>query len=260
MGDRRTICFQILEICLTVVALFVFIGVILPSIAIAFVPVQLYRWTLILYVKLFRKDFVRIMSGKNPVLAIDDIHGRPLCTIVGYGAFEGAKAEHMIQIASNCVEEYDPATNQPLHPETHQYYEEWMGYMWWKWEKNWQLDEHIIIWEDGRNPDKPVEEKDFMDIIAILEAKPFPKGKSPWEVVIVENVKLNNVKNPETNKCAIIYRVFIRSSKLHILKFYEFIPKKCFLLFVVSSWISRWSHSSCTLYEVCHERKLRYDS
>lgn len=208
MGEeKRNICFQILEILLIIIGFFVFVGIILPSVAVAFVPVQLLRWTLIIYVKLFRKDIVKIMSGKNPVLAIDDVNGRPLNTIVGYGAFEGAKEEHMVKVTSNCVEEVDPVTKQLLHPETHQYYEEWMGFLWWKWEKDWKLENHIIIWEDGQDPEKPVLEKDFMKIIAILEAKPFGKGMSPWEVVIVKNVKLDNVKNPEKSKMVIIFRV-----------------------------------------------------
>lgn len=207
MGETRPSVFiQCLEILLTIVAFFLFVGIMLPGIALALIPIQLYRWTLIAYVKLFRRDIVRIMTGKNPVLAIDDVTGRPLNTIVGYGAFEGASVEHMVKITSNCVEECHPVTKQLLHPETHQYYEEWMGYLWWKWEKDWSLDKHVLVWGHGQNTDDPVMECDFMKIIAILEAKPFPPGQSPWQVVIVKNVLLKNVKNPEIPKIAIIYR------------------------------------------------------
>jgi len=206
MSEKTSIAFQILEGILSALSLFLFIGIIFPAILLALIPVQLYRWSLMLYVKMFKKDIVRIMKGKNPVLAIDDIHTRPLCTIVGYGAFEGANAEHMIQIARNCVDDTNPVTGELLHPETHQYYEEWMGYMWWKWEKNFKTENHVIIWEDGREATKPVLEKDFMKIIAILEAKPFTKGTSPWEAIIINNVLLKNVKNPEIPKVAIIFR------------------------------------------------------
>lgn len=206
MEEKPGLAFRILEGLLAAITLMVFLGVILPIIGLIFIPLHLHRWILMLYVKLFRKDFVRIMTGKNPVLAIDDVNSRPLCTIVGYGAFDGANVEHMVQVTSQCVNACDD-TKQLLHPETHQYYEEWMGYMWWKWEKDWKLENHISVWDEGKNTDSPVLEKDFMNIIAILEAKSFPKGTSPWEVVLVKNVLLQNVRNSDVPKMAIIFRV-----------------------------------------------------
>jgi len=52
-----------------------------------------------LYVKAFKREFVSIMKGRSPVLAVDDIYGHPLNTIVGMGAFDNASAEDCKQVS-----------------------------------------------------------------------------------------------------------------------------------------------------------------
>lgn len=79
----KKVCITCVEIFLSVISFVFFIAVLLPGVALIFIPAYIWRLALIAYVKLCRPDFVKIMGGKSPVLAIDDVHGRPLCTIVG---------------------------------------------------------------------------------------------------------------------------------------------------------------------------------
>jgi len=198
-------CGFILELILSLVSLVLFVLVLLPAVSVVFVPVYIFRLLLIGYVKVFRKDFVKIMDGNNPVLAIDDIHGRPLCTIVGMGAFDTSDVESCKEFAKNSVYAVDPKTHKLFHPESQQYYEEWNGFMWWKWEPDFNVSDHISIWEDSKT--KVINEDEMIKIVGILEAMPFPKHKSPWEVVLIGNVMLQGVQNPDKPKTIVMFRV-----------------------------------------------------
>jgi hypothetical protein len=201
------VCTAVLELFLSFVSLIIFILVLLPGVAVIFLPVWILRVILIGYVKVFRKDFVKIMGGNNPVLAIDDINGRPLNTIVGMGAFDTSDVVSCKEFAKNSVYATDPKTRKLLHPESQQYYEEWCGFMWWKWESKFDIAEHISIWEESETKDKLLSEDDLISIVGILEAAPFPKMKSPWEVVLIGNVMLKGVQNPENPKTIVMFRV-----------------------------------------------------
>lgn len=145
-------------------------------------------------------------AGKNPVLAMDDIHGRPLSTIVGMGVFDG---ECNVNVARdyvvNVVNARDPKTNQLLHPELRHYYTEWLGFFWWRPEKNFKMDDHITIWNNG-NLDV-LTENVFIKIVADLECRPFPEEKSPWDVLLIPNCLFKNVQNPERPKFVLVFRI-----------------------------------------------------
>jgi len=163
-----------------------------------------WRCILIVYVKLFRKNYARIMGGKNPVVAIDKMYTRPLCTIVGMGAFDGKlDFETSVTFVENVIEAKDCRTGELLYPEAHQYYEEWNGFIWWKWVKDFTVSNHVTLW--NQNEDE-VSDEEFIQIIGQLEAKPFARKMSPWEVVVVRNLRLERVTDENHLKTAVIFR------------------------------------------------------
>lgn len=204
--SSRQLCSLIIGIVLSAVSLVFFLCVLFPGVLLIFIPLSLWRFLLVGYVKLFRPDIVKIMGGKSPILASDNLHVRPLCTIVGFGAFDGCSVEQCKVFAKNSVYASDPTTGKIHHPEARMYYEEWMGYMWWKQEENFDLSEHIVVWEESEN--KVLSEDDLINIVEILEEKPFARGKSPWECILIGNVKLNGVMNPDIPKTIVMFRVY----------------------------------------------------
>jgi hypothetical protein len=195
----------VLEAVLSLISLLIFLTTILPVFSILFCTVYLWRCSLIGYVRIFRKNYARIMGGKNPVLAIDNIHTRPLNTIVGMGAFDGRlDLESASTFVQNIMDARESRGGKLLYPEMHQYYEEWNGFIWWKWVKDFSIHKHVTLWVPKR--DDEVSEADLIQIIGLLEARPFRKKASPWEVVIVRNLRLNGVADEGSLKTAVVFR------------------------------------------------------
>ena len=206
MGKRiNKFLISVLEVVLSIVSLLLFVTILLPLFLVLFVVCFVWRYILIVYVKLFRKSYAHIMGGKNPVLAIDTIHTRPLCTIVGMGAFDGKlDFERSLTFVQNIVSARDSKTGELLYPELQQYYEDWNGFIWWKWVKEFSINNHVTLWVPPREGE--VSEEDFIQILGILEAKPFQKKTSPWEAVIVRNLRLRRVADENDTKTAIVFR------------------------------------------------------
>jgi len=211
MGAARRFGSASLQVLLSFASLVFFISLILPVFVLFFLVFYLWRLLLMAYVH-FSGDYIRIMDGKNPVLAIDDLHGKPLCTIVGMGAFDGRlDFPSASAYVSNIVNAKAP-TGILLNPEFQQFYEEWLGFIWWKWEVDFRLTDHVKLWDSSELTNGIAEEKDVMKIIHLLEGLPFQKGKSPWEVIILRNVNLGGVTDEKNPKTAIIFRYFLTSN------------------------------------------------
>lgn len=196
-----------LRLFLSILSLIFFLLLILPIFLVLFLLCYAWRLLLIRCIGFVSpRRFVRIMDGKNPVMAIDDLYSKPLSTIVGMGAFDGdLNFERASSFVSNVVNAKD-ASGKLVNPEFHQYYEEWGGFMWWKEEINFCLNEHLKLWDTSQFTNGVAEEKDVIKIIGHLERIPFPKEKSPWEVIVLPNVNLRRVQDEDKNKTLLIFR------------------------------------------------------
>jgi len=79
-----------------------------------------------------------------------------------------------------------------------------MGYMWWRWEEDFDINDHFTVWNTG---DEEVSEEEFIKIVGILESSSYCRGKSPWEAIIVRNVRMRNVREEHKLKTNLVFRV-----------------------------------------------------
>lgn len=73
------------------------------------------------------------------------------------------------------------------------YFESWMGFTFWKWEKDFSLENHIRMFDpsdiDPNNNSDTVTEEQLMTCMGSLATRPFPQGISPWEVLVIRKYK-----------------------------------------------------------------------
>ena len=65
------------------------------------------------------------------------------------------------------------------------YYDYWCGFPFWKEEENFSLESHIRVWEETGETETT--EEDFVAKMGPLTTRPFAKGMSPWEMLIIPN-------------------------------------------------------------------------
>ncbi|CAG7730607.1 unnamed protein product [Allacma fusca] len=85
------------------------------------------------------------------------------------------------------------------YPELCQYWTNYLGYFFWKTEKNFSLQSHVRMY-DYRNPQslERVNEKELKGLIADVLSQPWKDGCSPWEILMLPNYFDSVIDRPQT--------------------------------------------------------------
>ncbi|CAL8125044.1 unnamed protein product [Orchesella dallaii] len=165
------------------------------SLVFFFLPFYIFRTILSFLVKWWDPQVSRVLTGLSASLLRDfESHQvKPLSTIVVClkGRGELTFPEFREQFNKQIILRRDPLNKQALQfPELQQYYKNCMGYMFLKWDQNFNIADHIHLYENGKN--NVIRRDEIMKIWQELMVKPFQKNKSPWEAILLQNAELDD--------------------------------------------------------------------
>lgn len=198
---KRTIRLNLYSIFFT----FVFIVVFILSLT-TFIPVYLFRYLVTIARKICRPDLGKLVATRSAVIAgTDNPSNDPNWVLCVWLVLDGKLDFEQFRrnFYRNII--LKRTSSDQLHsPEYQQYFTNWLGFTFWKWEDKFDVKDHMryLFPEDI---DKTVTEEELRQIIKRLSWESFAPKKSPWEFLYVPNYKENGSSSPE--KSVIIFRV-----------------------------------------------------
>lgn len=175
------------------------IAVILPVILTLFLPVYVIRYFVSVMKRIFRKDLGNLVNARSAVFAVDDLWHKPRATLVVYSVLNGHLSLEKFQTTfRKRILEANGGSAKP-YPELEQFPSSWMGFLFWKSEKKFSLNEHIKEY-NGPVKFKQLNEEVGLEIGEELVKRPFLHGKSPWEMYLLPNYEIQGDPSPHIPK------------------------------------------------------------
>lgn len=171
---------------------------IVPVFAVFMFPVYIYRGLVIILQKIFHPEWVCIMNSRDALVGLDDTTKRCDCMIVASVVFRGVPDMQRIRehFEKNVMQVKNAKGGNEYEKLTH-YYENWMGFPFWKQEKEFKLEEHLRLFDYKVNTTTAIDrngkeaeyvtEEDLLRCCGEIEKLPFAKGQSPWEILVLPN-------------------------------------------------------------------------
>jgi hypothetical protein len=189
-----------------------------PLILFFFVPCFLYRKIVSYLAILLKPRLGKLLCARSALAAIDELDTSPKCTLLGVAVVEGdIDVDSLQKDVLRRVVNAKNSKGEFMYPEFQQYFSRWGGFLFWKWEKDFKIEDHVSVHEISET--QKMSEMDVINIRIQLIAKPYKKGISPWEFVVVRNYHPvnplmidydNNRKNdddPKSPKSVLIMRI-----------------------------------------------------
>lgn len=179
-------CFLIKELIVWVLAYLFIIYVFLFT-----TPFVFYRKFISYIAKYYDKDITTIVTGLSAVFHrdFDCFHEKPLHTIVACLRIKKTGDPLTLANAQQAflekVIQKKGGNGKLVYPELQQHYTRWMGYSFLKWDRKFDICNHVTVYQEDN--EMVVNRKVLMEIWQELMVKPFHKEKSPWEAILLEN-------------------------------------------------------------------------
>lgn len=188
---------KLVRLIFVLIALALYCAVV-PLFAAFMIPLYIYRGLIIVLQKVFHPDWACIMSSRDAIVGLDDTTKSCHCMIVASICFRGVPdMEKIHKHFQKNVMEAKNSQGKDWYKKLTYYYENWMGFPFWKKETNFKLENHLRIFDYNVNYKKIadrngkveeyVEEDDLMRCFGEIETLPFAKGRSPWEIMVLKN-------------------------------------------------------------------------
>lgn len=185
-------------------------GLILVPLFIAFViavqvPILFYRLILVkLIAPLFHPRIgkaVTVGGQFHAVEFLEDKIGKPAkYAIILNSVLSGSvSAEEMRQLLQERWIQSTKPDGTPKYPEFQQYLERWMGFMFWKQDNNFDVNNHVFAHELNNKWGADESEKFQCELVEEMLNKPYIAKRSPWEVHVVRNFKYEAPQGKDEN-------------------------------------------------------------
>lgn len=163
---------------------FLFTLCMIPFSFLFILPCLAYRELLSCYAKWWRPSLGKLLCARSSLAAIDDIYTAPKCTLLGVAVVKGDIDVSILKkdVMRRIVQATD-TNGQLMYPELQQYYSYWGGYLFWKWVKDFKIENHVSVFEKSER--EAMSEMDLIKLRTELINKPYKRGTSPWEFVVV---------------------------------------------------------------------------
>jgi hypothetical protein len=168
----------------------------LPLILTSLLPFYIFRWTALQLARLrFSNQIRTLLTARSSFYAIDDLY-----TLPKYGIISGTTVEGALRISelrdifcSRVLYAHMPnnRNNNGEHilryPELQEYEFPWLGYIFWRKESNFKMEDHISLHPNVLHSDEEV-----FQFGNSLVSSPFERAKSPWKLILVHSDRNNN--------------------------------------------------------------------
>ncbi|ODM92649.1 hypothetical protein Ocin01_14035 [Orchesella cincta] len=154
MAARKQILIlkRIRDQVLVILASILFTIVILPVFLFLMVPCYIYRFIVAQLAKVLNPGLGKLLCTRSALCAVDDLYTYPKCTLLGVAIVGGeVDAEQMREAMVRKVIEAKGKHGNHIYPEFQQFFHQWMGFLFWKWEKDFRIEEHITYYEPSLN-------------------------------------------------------------------------------------------------------------
>jgi len=160
--------------------------VLFPVTVVLFSPIYIFRFILSYVIKFLRPDLHSLVATRSTVLATDSPYDKPNWNLCVWLVLDGKLNIDVLRenFYSNIVLKKWPNGNL-VNPQYQQYITRWMGFLFWKWEKKFDMFHHIRPYFTEQNQDSRVNSMQLKQIIKELTWAPFEAKKSPWEFLFI---------------------------------------------------------------------------
>jgi hypothetical protein len=135
----------------------------------------------------------KILTTRSSCSGAEPLYTSPKCSLVICGIAEGRIDTDQFQILwkSRLLEAKD-ADGKLTKPEFQQYVTKRLGFLFWKWEENFDISKHVREYDGKlklqfRNGTLPISPETVTMVTDELIYKPFVPKTSPWEVLLIHD-------------------------------------------------------------------------
>ncbi|CAL8085290.1 unnamed protein product [Orchesella dallaii] len=162
-----------------------FMAIIPPLVVLSSIPILIYRWLLSLFTKYFcSSSFGELVNSTTNVYTSEFLPWHTpkgaRCTIVVTLKLDGILPFQRIYNLMKTKWFCKPSN----YPEFQQYIEFFMGFFFWKWEKDFKLENHLKIYRLKATSEEGVDEE-LRNFAEHQLNKPFIPKLSPWEGFVI---------------------------------------------------------------------------
>jgi hypothetical protein len=160
---------------------------IIPFLLIIGGPILVFRKIVSILAK-FRPQLGKILTHQSAVLGYDDNlykHSESF-TVLVITLENNLPLDDLKSVFLNNVLHARLSNGEYRYPELKQHYTSWMGFTFWKNYEQFDINNHIHLYENANNGSRTNDE-DLQRIRQTLLTAPFKENTSPWEVLLVHN-------------------------------------------------------------------------
>ena len=194
---------ELISILLTVVS------VIAAPLMVLLIPVYLLRVIVKLLAHICRPDLDKMLSPRGNLFAVEYsemFSKRCRCALYVTHVIDSNMDIPQFQkyFHDHVIQRTDPGSGKLHSPELQQTITSWLGYLFWKWDEDFKVENHVKAY-DGPYKTEGMTEEDIPELMKELATKPFEPGRSPWEFWILNNTRLK--RDPNGNpKTILLFR------------------------------------------------------
>ncbi|CAG7722654.1 unnamed protein product [Allacma fusca] len=172
-----------------------------------FSPLYIFRGILSQLRKIFRKDLHKLINTRSSVLARENWSEDPKWNLVVWLTQEGQMdLEKFRRYFYNEYVMRKDSNGKLLYPEYQQHYCKWFGFLFWRWEDAFNVQEHIRPYDGIHKKLDPVDKPGLIKIIKELTWKAWDPQKSPWEFLQVAKYQ-DEGRGDQGEKSLLIFRI-----------------------------------------------------
>ena len=152
------------------------------------VPLFIYRQLVVIAARIFRPDLANVVVSNQALLAHDTLHDEDKVTfnICTWHVFEDPlSVGNLRKLVQENLVTRRKADGTLEFPEFQQYYEPFGGYLFWKWDRNFDVSNHVRYFERENGNDGVINEKELQKIISKLLTTRWPRNRSLWEILAI---------------------------------------------------------------------------
>jgi hypothetical protein len=128
-------------------------------------------------------NVVGLMGARNSVVAHDDLEKPEQSIVVSIGLSGEIEFEAVYEAWKRLVEKRTES-GELEYPEFQRFYESWGGHLFWRTDPNFDMKNHARLYQENS---PSVDYEEMKSFCLDLVRKPFEQGKSPWELILVNN-------------------------------------------------------------------------
>ena len=152
------------------------------------IPLLIYRQLVIITARIYNPDLTNIVAPQQQLLAHDRLHDEDKVTfnICTWQVLENPVCLNNLRklVQKNLIAQRKSGGKLEF-PEFQQYFEQFGGYLFWKWDRDFDVSNHVRYFQNENGNNGVTNEKDLQDIISNLLSTRWPRNRSLWEILVI---------------------------------------------------------------------------